>query len=129
MQSQPDYHNMQTHRMTMRDLTPNLRRPLALREGHRGGVTQMARNVRNKDRGNTTSVPSHMAEIGTGNLEQDRTLRRTAKIRASWTEQEKQNRLAYRTMLVELQFRRFLQLIGQGRFENAVDLGDPVHCH
>ena len=39
---------------------------------------------------------------------------RTAEIRAGWTEQERQSRLAYRTRRVELQFITFLRLTGQG---------------
>ena len=38
-------------------------------------MTQMEDNALNKDHGNTTSMPTDMAELGTGNFDQELTLR------------------------------------------------------
>ena len=37
-------------------------------------MTQMADNALNKDHNNTTSMPNHMAELGSGNFDQELTL-------------------------------------------------------
>jgi DnaK suppressor protein len=47
---------------------------LALRARLQGDMTQMEDNALNKDRSNTTSMPNDMAELGTGNFDQDLTL-------------------------------------------------------
>ena len=39
-----------------------------------GDVTQMGDNALNKDHSNTTSMPNHMAELGSGNFDQELTL-------------------------------------------------------
>jgi DnaK suppressor protein len=49
-------------------------RLLALRARLQGDVTQMADNTLNKDHNNTTSMPNHMAELGSGNFDQELTL-------------------------------------------------------
>ena len=38
-------------------------------------MTQMADNALNKDHTKTTSMPNHMAELGSGNFDQELTLR------------------------------------------------------
>ena len=48
---------------------------LALRARLQGDMTQMEDNALNKDHGKTTSMPNDMAELGTGNFDQEFTLR------------------------------------------------------
>ena len=50
-------------------------RLLALRARIQGDTTQMEDNVLNKDHSTTTSMPNSMAELGTGNFDQELTLR------------------------------------------------------
>jgi DnaK suppressor protein len=48
---------------------------LALRARIQGDTTQMEDNALNKDHSRTTSMPNDMAELGTGNFDQELTLR------------------------------------------------------
>jgi DnaK suppressor protein len=48
---------------------------LALRARLQGDMTQMEDNALNKDHNKTTSMPNHMAELGSGNFDQELTLR------------------------------------------------------
>jgi DnaK suppressor protein len=47
---------------------------LALRARLLGDVTHMEDNALNKDHNKTTSMPNHMAELGSGNFDQELTL-------------------------------------------------------
>jgi DnaK suppressor protein len=60
--------------MTKTDLTLQRKRLLALRARFQGDMTQMSDNVLNKDHNKTTSMPNHMAELGSGNFDQEFTL-------------------------------------------------------
>ena len=60
--------------MTNNDLTLHRERLLALRVRLRGDTTQMEDNALNKDHNETTSMPNHMAELGSGNFAQEFTL-------------------------------------------------------
>ena len=60
--------------MTSTDLTLHRERLLALRARIQGDSTQMEDNALNKDHGRTTSMPNNMAEIGSGNFDQEFTL-------------------------------------------------------
>ena len=60
--------------MTNTDLTPYRERLFALRARLRGDTTQMEDNALNKDRSKTTSMPTDMAELGSGNFDQELTL-------------------------------------------------------
>jgi RNA polymerase-binding protein DksA len=59
--------------MTKPDFTLHREMLLALRARLRGDMTQMEDNALNKDHDNT-STPDDMAELGTGNFDQDLTL-------------------------------------------------------
>jgi DnaK suppressor protein len=61
--------------MTNTELTLHREKLLALRARLQGDATQMEDNALNKDRSKTTSMPSDMAELGTGNYDQELTLR------------------------------------------------------
>ena len=61
--------------MTNTDLTLHREKLLALRARLQGDTTQMEDNALNKDHSKTTSMPSNMAELGTGNFDQELTLR------------------------------------------------------
>ena len=61
--------------MTNTDLTLHRERLLALRARIQGDTTQMEDNALNKDHSKTTSMPNDMAELGTGNFDQELTLR------------------------------------------------------
>jgi len=52
-------------------LTIHRERLLALRARLLGDTTQMADNALNKDRSKTTSMPTSMAELGSGNFDQE----------------------------------------------------------
>ena len=56
------------------DLTLHRERLLALRARLQGDMTQMQDNALNKDHNQTTSMPNHMAELGSGNFDQEFTL-------------------------------------------------------
>jgi DnaK suppressor protein len=56
------------------DLTLQREILLALRARLRGDVAQMEDNALNKDHNKTTSMPNHMAELGSGNFDQEFTL-------------------------------------------------------
>ncbi len=60
--------------MTKPDFTLHRERLLALRARLQGDMTQMEDNALNKDHNNTTSMPNHMAELGSGNFDQELTL-------------------------------------------------------
>ena len=60
--------------MTKTDLTLCRERLLILRARLRGDVTQMEDSALNKGRNKTTSMPNHMAELGSGNFDQEFTL-------------------------------------------------------
>jgi DnaK suppressor protein len=60
--------------MTKPDFTLHRERLLALRARLQGDMTQMEDNALNKDHDKTTSMPNHMAELGTGNFDQGLTL-------------------------------------------------------
>jgi DnaK suppressor protein len=60
--------------MTKTDLTLQRERLLALRARLRGDMTQMSDNALNKDHNMTTSMPNHMAELASGNFDQEFTL-------------------------------------------------------
>jgi RNA polymerase-binding protein DksA len=61
--------------MTNTDLTLHRERLLALRARLQGDTTQMEDNALNKDHNQVTSMPTDMAELGTGNFDQELTLR------------------------------------------------------
>ena len=60
--------------MTKSDFTAHRDRLLALRARLQGDMTQMEDNALNKDHSHTTSMPTHMAELGSGNFDQELTL-------------------------------------------------------
>jgi DnaK suppressor protein len=60
--------------MTKPDFTVYRERLLALRARLRGDVTQMEDNALNKDHDKTTSMPNHMAELGSDNFDREFTL-------------------------------------------------------
>jgi DnaK suppressor protein len=60
--------------MARTDFTLHLERLLVLLARLQGDVTQMADNALNKDHSNITSVPTDMAELGSGNSDQELTL-------------------------------------------------------
>jgi DnaK suppressor protein len=60
--------------MATTNLTLYRERLLALRARLQGDVTQMADNALNHDHSKTTSMPNHMAELGSGNFDQELTL-------------------------------------------------------
>ena len=60
--------------MTNTDLTLHRERLLALRARLQGDTTQMEDNALNKDHNQTTSMPNDMAELGSGNFDQEFTL-------------------------------------------------------
>jgi DnaK suppressor protein len=60
--------------MTKPNLTIHRDRLLALRARLQGDMTQMEDNVLNKEHNNSTSMPNHMAELGSDNFEQELTL-------------------------------------------------------
>ncbi len=60
--------------MTNTDLTLHRERLLALRARLQGDMTQIEDNALNKDHGNTTSMPTSMAELGSDNSDQELTL-------------------------------------------------------
>ena len=60
--------------MTKMDLTLCRERLLALRARLQGDITQMEDNALNKDHNKATSMPNHMAELGSGNFDQELTL-------------------------------------------------------
>lgn len=62
------------YEMTKTDLTVLRARLLALRARLRGDMTQMEDIALNKDHNKTTSMPNHMAELGSGNFDQELTL-------------------------------------------------------
>jgi RNA polymerase-binding transcription factor DksA len=66
--------HMEFPRMLTTDFTPHLERLLVLRARLRDDITQMADNALNQDRSRTTSMPNHMAELGSGNFDQELTL-------------------------------------------------------
>jgi DnaK suppressor protein len=60
--------------MTRTDHTLYLERLLALRARLQRDMTQMEDNALNKDHSRTTSMPTDMAELGSGNFDQEFTL-------------------------------------------------------
>jgi DnaK suppressor protein len=56
------------------DFTLHRERLLALRARLQGDMTQMEDNALNKDHSRTTSMPNNMAELGSGNFDQELTL-------------------------------------------------------
>ena len=61
--------------MTNTDLRLQRKRLLALRARLQGDTTQMEDNALNKANNMVTSMPNHMAELGSGNFDQEFTLR------------------------------------------------------
>ena len=57
--------------MTNNDLTLHRKRLLALRARIHGDTVQMEDNALNKDHAQTTSMPNDMAELGSGNFDQE----------------------------------------------------------
>jgi DnaK suppressor protein len=60
--------------MTKPDLILHRERLLALRARLQGDMTQMEDSALNKDHSRTTSTPNDMAELGSGNFDQEFTL-------------------------------------------------------
>ena len=60
--------------MLTTDFLPHRERLLALRARFRGVMTNLADNALNHDHSRTTSMPTHMAELGSGNFDQELTL-------------------------------------------------------
>jgi DnaK suppressor protein len=60
--------------MTNTDLTFHRERLLALRARLQGDMTPMEDHALNKDHTKTTSMPNHMAELGSDNSDQELTL-------------------------------------------------------
>ena len=60
--------------MTNINLMLQRERLLALRSRLRGDMNQMSDNALNKDHNATTSMPNHMAELASGNFDQEFTL-------------------------------------------------------
>ena len=63
----------ETHEMVTRDFTHHLERLLAMRARLRGVMTKMTDNVLNNSH-SRTSMPIHMAELGSSNFDQEFTL-------------------------------------------------------
>ena len=61
--------------MTDTELASHRKRLLALRARLQGDTAQMEDNALNKEHNQVTSMPNHMAELGTGNFDQELTLR------------------------------------------------------
>ena len=61
--------------MTNTEFTPHREKLLALRARLQSDTAQMEDNALNKDHSKTTSMPNDMAELGTGNFDQELTLR------------------------------------------------------
>jgi DnaK suppressor protein len=66
---------LRRNEMTNSHMALHRERLLALRARLRGDTTQMEDNALNRDHSGTTSMPNHMAELGTGNFDQELTLR------------------------------------------------------
>lgn len=60
--------------MTNINMTLRRERLLALRARIQGDTIQMEGNALNKDHDHSTSMPNHMAELGSGNFDQEFTL-------------------------------------------------------
>ena len=60
--------------MTKPDFTVYREELLTLRARLRGDVTQMEDSALNKDHNKTTSMPNHMAELGSDNFDRELTL-------------------------------------------------------
>jgi DnaK suppressor protein len=60
--------------MTKTGLTLCREKLLALRARLRGDITQMEDDALNKDHSKTTSMPNHMAELGSDNFDRELTL-------------------------------------------------------
>jgi DnaK suppressor protein len=60
--------------MTNADSTLLREKLLALRARIQGDTTQMEDNALNKDHDHATSMPNHLAELGSGNFDQEFTL-------------------------------------------------------
>jgi DnaK suppressor protein len=60
--------------MTNAGFSLHRERLLALRARIHGDTTQMEDNALNKDHDHTTSMPNHLAELGSGNFDQEFTL-------------------------------------------------------
>lgn len=60
--------------MTNTDLALHRERLLALRARIHGDAIQMEDNALNKDHDHATSMPNHLAELGSGNFDQEFTL-------------------------------------------------------
>ena len=60
--------------MTNTEFTPHREKLLALRARLQSDTAQMEDNALNKDRSTTTNMPNDMAELGTGNFDQELTL-------------------------------------------------------
>jgi DnaK suppressor protein len=60
--------------MTKPDFTLHRERLMALRARLQGDMTQMEDSALNKDHSKTTSMPNDMAELGSGNFDQELTL-------------------------------------------------------
>jgi DnaK suppressor protein len=60
--------------MAKPDFTLHRKRLMALRARLQGDMTQMEDNALNKDHSRTTSMPNNMAELGSGNFDQEFTL-------------------------------------------------------
>lgn len=60
--------------MATTDFSPHLERLLSLRARLRGVMTQMADSALNHDHSRTTRMPTNMAELGSGNFDQELTL-------------------------------------------------------
>jgi DnaK suppressor protein len=65
---------LETHGMTTTDFSPHLEKLLALRTRFRGVMTQMAYSALNHDHSRTTRMPTDMAQLGSGNFDQELTL-------------------------------------------------------
>jgi RNA polymerase-binding transcription factor DksA len=68
------YRTQGLYGMTKPDFTLHRERLLALRARLQGDMTQMEDNALNKDLSRTTSMPNSMAELGSGNFDQELTL-------------------------------------------------------
>jgi DnaK suppressor protein len=60
--------------MTKTNITLCREKLLALRARLRGDITQMEDDALNKDHSKTTSMPNHMAELGSDNFDRELTL-------------------------------------------------------
>jgi hypothetical protein len=70
--------------MTKTDLTLQRGRLLALRTTLQGDMTTMEDNALNKDHAKTTSMPNHMAELASGNFDQEFTLSLLGNEKNAW---------------------------------------------